>query len=263
MGLFQRDLAKNKRNLLASCNHLGRLMLFTEDFIDSLKDDPVSGTIALCERVTQETQPDTSSSWSSEDYLVLQEAYALLVEVMESKLLSVNINPPQILGKGGREECQNIYSWIMAVKTWCTAEESKLRVASLRNRFRVSLGAGFAYEFSQGDLDRVQDLINQLRGIIAATEHFEREHQQRLLRRLERLQAEMHKKVSDLDRFWGLIGDAGVVVGKLGTDAKPIVDRIREIADIVWQTQSRTEELPSGTKLPQLENKPSSSADET
>ena len=65
-----------------------------------------------------------------------------------------------------------------------------------------------------------------------------------------------------MDRFWGLIGDAGVVVGKLGNDAKPIVDRIREIADIVWRTQSRAEELPSGTKLPQLENKPSSGADE-
>jgi hypothetical protein len=74
--------------------------------------------------------------------------------------------------------------------------------------------------------------------------------------------SELHKKVSDLDRFWGLIGDAGVVVGKLGENAKPIVDRIREIADIVWQTQSRAEELPSGTKLPQLEHKSPSSAEE-
>ena len=64
----------------------------------------------------------------------------------------------------------------------------------------------------------------------------------------------MHKKVSDLDRFWGLIGDAGVVLGKLGNDAKPIVDRIKEVAEIVWQTQSRAEELPSGTKIPLLSN---------
>jgi hypothetical protein len=69
---------------------------------------------------------------------------------------------------------------------------------------------------------------------------------------LERLQTELHKRVSDLDRFWGLIGDAGVVLGKLGSDAKPIVDRIREVADIVWRTQSRAEELPSGTRLPEL-----------
>ena len=70
----------------------------------------------------------------------------------------------------------------------------------------------------------------------------------------------MHKKVSDLDRFWGLIGDAGVAPGKLGNDAKPIVDRIREIAGITWNTQSRAEELPSGTSFPQLENKPTDEA---
>jgi hypothetical protein len=237
-------------------------MLFSEDFIDSLKDDPVSGTIALCDKAFEEIDLESNERWSSQDYAVLLEAYSLLVEVMESELLPVRVSYPQIHGVGDNKECQEIYQWIESVRARCVAEESKLRVASLRNRFRVSLGAGFAYEFSQGDLDRVQDLINQLREIIATTEHFEKDHQQRLLRRLERLQAEMHKKVSDLDRFWGLIGDAGVVVGKLGTDAKPIVDRIREIADIVWQTQSRTEELPSGTKLPQLENKPSSSTDQ-
>ncbi len=38
-------------------------------------------------------------------------------------------------------------------------------------------------------------------------------------------------------------------------DAKPIVDRIREIADIVWQTQTRAEELRSGTSMPFLEKR--------
>jgi len=232
-------------------------MLFSEDFVEALKDDPVPGTISLCDKAIAELRVESEEGWSPEDYSVLLEAYSLLIEVMESGLLPIRVSYPQILGMGGGDECQQLYQWITSVRTRCVAEESKLRVTSLRNRFRVSLGTGFAYEFSQGDLERVQGLINQLRELIAATENFEKEHQQRLLRRLERLQAEMHKKVSDLDRFWGLIGDAGVVVGKLGNDAKPIVDRIREIADIVWQTQSRAEELPSGTKLPQLENKPS------
>jgi hypothetical protein len=73
-----------------------------------------------------------------------------------------------------------------------------------------------------------------------------------LLSRLEKLQSELHKRVSDLDRFWGLVGDAGVVLGKLGTDAKPIVDRVREIAQITWKTQSRTEELPSNISNPMI-----------
>lgn len=73
-----------------------------------------------------------------------------------------------------------------------------------------------------------------------------------ILKRLENLQSELHKRVSDLDRFWGLVGDAGVVLGKLGKDAKPIVDRVREVAEIAWKTQARTEELPSSSPNPML-----------
>ena len=60
--------------------------------------------------------------------------------------------------------------------------------------------------------------------------------------------------MADLDRLWGLVGDAGVAIGKFGKDAKPIVDRIREISDIVWRTQSRAEELPSDTPMELISN---------
>ena len=120
---------------------------------------------------------------------------------------------------------------------------------------RASLESGFLYVFTQGDLERIQLLINQLRTLVAESTIFEAEHQRRLLLRLERLQAELHKKVSDLDRLWGLVGDAGVALGKFGKDVKPMLDRIREIVDIVWRTQARAEELPSGSKPPLIEDK--------
>lgn len=237
-------------------------MLFSEESVECLRDDPVRGTIAFCDKAIAELGTDSQEGWSAEDYSVLLETYSLLLEVMESGLLPIRVTPPSLLGTGGSQECQQLYQWVAAVRTQCVAEESKLRITSFRNRFRASLGAGFVYEFSQGDLDRIQTLVDQLRQHLATTDELDKEHQQRLLRRLERLQTELHKKVSDLDRFWGLIGDAGVVIGKLGTDAKPIVDRIREVTDIVWRTQSRAEELPSGTKLPQLEGKPTDVTDD-
>jgi len=236
-------------------------MLFDDEFIGALRDDPVRGTIALCDRTISQFDFQNTDGWTDEDFSILIESYSLLVEVIEAGLLPIKLRYPAI-DNGGAEDCPKLYKYLTEIRQLCTSEETKLRVASLRNRFRASLGTGFTYEFSQGDLEKVQGLVNQLREMIAATTSLEREHQQRLLRRLEKLQAEMHKRMSDLDRFWGLIGDAGVVLGKMGTDAKPIVDRIREIADIVWQTQSRAEELPSGTKLPQLENKPTSGAEE-
>jgi hypothetical protein len=228
-------------------------MLYDDDFLDLLRDDPVPGTLKLCHRALDVS--GDHDGWTTEDFDALVEAYALLTEVIDAKLLPLELKYPKFQGPFSTTACQGLFSFIQEVRDLCEAEQSKLRVDALRSRFRANLGKGFSYEFSQGDLDRVQALLNHLREEISACNQLEREHQQRLLRRLERLQSELHKRVSDLDRFWGLIGDAGVVLGKIGNDAKPIVDRIREIADIVWQTQSRAEELPSGTKLPQLEHK--------
>jgi len=229
-------------------------MQFDDDFLATLRDDPVTGTLALCEKAFSNINPN-GVGWSEDDYEILIEAYSLLVEIIDSDLLPIKTSYPSINGISN-EDCPKIFAFITNMHSRISGEAAKLKVDSLRSKFRASLKSGFAYEFSQGDLDQVQNLLNELREQITNAHQLDKEHQQRLLRRLEKLQSELHKKVSDLDRFWGLIGDAGVVFGKLGNDAKPIVDRVREIADIVWQTQSRAEELPSGTSIPMLSNKP-------
>lgn len=238
-----------------------KFLLFTDEFIENLRADPVTGSITLCDLTIKKLNLNAHIAWTEADLAILLETCALLKELMEARLLPISVDLP-ITGGLSLDQCKKLCEFIQVVGEECKREESKLRFASFRSRFRNSLGSGFAFEFSQGDLDRVQELINQLRTLISAGTSLDEEHRQRLLRRLEKLQSELHKKVSDLDRFWGLIGDAGVVLAKLGNDAKPIVDRIREITEIVWQTQSRTEELPSGTKLPQLDNKPISGGEE-
>ena len=129
------------------------------------------------------------------------------------------------------------------------AIQKDVNLEELRARFAIKFASAFAFEFSDGDLKRVQTLVNELRDIITSTEELEEDHKRRLLRRLEKLQSELHKRMSDLDRFWGLVGDAGIVMAKLGQDAKPIVDRIREIAEIVWCVQGKAAQLPSNTPL--------------
>ncbi|OIQ99523.1 hypothetical protein GALL_184600 [mine drainage metagenome] len=228
-------------------------MLFSEEFLASLKDDPIVGTSELIKKAQGELIED-QNAWHDSDYNVLIETYALLFELIESNLLE--IEPPDFELTGNQStDCSQINQWLNFVDSLIASKASKLKLESLKSHFKTSLGTTFCYEFSQGDLERIQTLINQLRDMVSQSNHFEKDHQRRLLKRLESLQAEMHKRVSDLDRFWGLIGDAGVVLGKFGKDAKPFVDRIRDIADIVWRTQSRAEELPSGTSSPLLENK--------
>lgn len=225
-------------------------MLFDEAFISELKEDPIGGVIAIYNLVNRELS-DGLEDWSNSDYEALAEGFALIDSAIESGLISYDAPKPEITGVMP-EDCSALISYIRGIEKHYSSQATKLKFDRLKSSFKLSLGAGFCYEFSQGDLTKIQSLLNELREQIASSDHFEPEHQQRLLRRLEKIQCELHKKVSDLDKFWGLIGDAGVALGKFGKDAKPLVDRIKEIAEIVWQTQSRAEELPSGTPIPLL-----------
>ncbi|MCU8203536.1 hypothetical protein M2G83_21090 [Vibrio vulnificus] len=129
-----------------------------------------------------------------------------------------------------------------------------LNISDMNQKYSHMLKSSFAYEFSQGDYERVQRLINELREHISSSTIIDDSHKHRLLKKLERLQSELHKRVPDLDRLWGLVGDAGVALGKFGDDVKPLVDRVKEIAGITWNTQKRAEELPSETPNPMLES---------
>jgi uncharacterized protein YoxC len=229
-------------------------MLFSNELLSSLRDDPVQGVIEVCRIVTESLEEDPEG-WSDADYKTLLEGYALLTEIIDAGLLLPNMILNVSVTGDRNSDCSGLYSLINALAAECISQTAKMKFASLKTHFKISLGSAFHYEFSQGDLTKVQELINEIRTLISAATALEKEHQQRLLRRVEKLQSEMHKKVSDLDRFWGLVGDAGVVLGKLGEDAKPIVDRVKEVAEIVWRTQARAEELPSGTKIPLLGTK--------
>lgn len=228
-------------------------MFFTEDFISELAENPAEGARKAIEMVRNNFDP--GSGYTDDDYEKLLECYALIEGLIEAHLLD-GTNLPQVnLSLEPALACVQIQTFLSKVDDACRSFTAVAKFDSLKSKIQLSLNKGFCYEFSQGDLDRIQHLVNDLRKLIADSEALHEEHRGRLLKRLEKMQSELHKKVSDLDRFWGLIGDAGVVVGKLGTDAKPIVDRIKEIADIVWQTQARTEELPSGTNMPLLGSK--------
>lgn len=89
------------------------------------------------------------------------------------------------------------------------------------------------YEFSDTDFKRVHELVRELRDLIRGSSLITEEHKRRLLRRLEAMHAELHKKTSDIDRFWGFIGEAGIAMRKFGEDLAPISERVLELGGIV------------------------------
>lgn len=226
-------------------------MLFDDQLLTRITDSPVLGVAEALDLTFSRLDFESATGWSDKEYMCLLEALALLEELAEAQIFTPHNIAPDITGVRD-DDCPEISKYLREVQTACESEKGKLQFSAIRSRLGNALRTTFGYEFTEGDLSRIQVLLNELRELISSSTRFEESHQRRLLSRLEKLQAEMHKRVGDLDKFWGLVGDAGVAMGKFGSDAKPIFDRVREITGIVWRTQARAEELPSDAPQPLL-----------
>lgn len=225
-------------------------MLYSDEFVASISEAPIERVSEALDAAFGELE-ESEGEWSQREHAAMLECYALISELAEAGIFSPPITRPNISGNRA-SDCSAILEFLRQADVFCEREKGKLQYVAIKSRLKTALRSSFAYEFSAGDVERVQQLLNELRELISNSSLFEQTHQRRLLLRLEKLQAEMHKRVGDLDKFWGLLGDAGVAVGKFGDDVKPIVDRIREITGIIWRTQARAEELPSDAPLPLL-----------
>lgn len=226
-------------------------MLYSDEFLETFATDPIAATKEACRMALAALRE--GSGWSISELEAVEEADVLMVELQAADLLPASYDPaPMEADRPRRDRAAVVVAALRELFSACERLEIQARKEALATRIRLGLGSQFAYEFAPADIERIQKLLNELRDYVSTATGFKADHQRRILARLESLQSELHKRVSDLDRFWGLVGDAGVVLAKLGNDAKPIVDRVREIADIVWNTQGRAEQLPSSAKPPQI-----------
>jgi len=220
--------------------------VFDDDFINELSDDPKVGLFEICEQYLSLID---SPRFKFENYL---EAYALAEAFIKANEMDIAM-PPLSLKTGTHDETSEMVTnffnaQLNGLRTYIESDKEERALQHYRGRFSTHISKSFAYEFSDGDLERMKGLTIQLKDLVHTSAYFEEKYQKRLLNRIEILQEKLHKRQANLDHFWGLVGDAGVVVGKLGTNAKPFVDRVKEITNIIWRIQARSEELPSDSK---------------
>jgi hypothetical protein len=225
--------------------------MFVDDFLNTIPDDPADASFKLITMFAEfdlNCQRQKTSVTHYEDYLG---AFGICQAFVDT--LDINVDNPELTtNKDGNIDIIRKYFQLTSKSI------SERKVESTTSKVRDILLKKYElfqiYEFSDGDLKKIQSNLNELRDIINNTDIYEGEHKQRILNKLERLQMELHKKMPSLDKLWGLFGDAGVAMGKFGDDAKPFFDRVKEILQIVWRTQARAEELPTATPLPLLSN---------
>lgn len=226
--------------------------MLDDEFVENLPDDPIGAVQAIYEKFEQFKKAVRTNPGNYEDVSDQSLQFLSLMTVIVEKFDINHLRKVPAASGVENENTNNTIAYFKTVYTWIQEERSKKKLSGGEDRFRVLLANTFSYEFSDDETTRINQLISELREIISKSELFEEGHKQRLLRRLERLQSEVHKKVSDLDRFWGLVGDAGVALRKFGEDARPIVDRVREITQIIWGAQAKAEGLPASDTIPLL-----------
>jgi hypothetical protein len=93
---------------------------------------------------------------------------------------------------------------------------------------------------SREEMVDLQQLLGQLGALIGVSRLIAAEHRRRLETRLERLHLALRAHMPSLDMFWGLVGDARYTVGAAGREARQILDRLDDIAGILWAAESRS-----------------------
>lgn len=227
-------------------------MAFDESFIEALPDNPELAGKEILDALIHfhKNLPGDEEVNHYDDYL---RTFTLLCVFAESHGIYL---PIPLFSVNVKDNILRIVQFFSNARAPIIQKFASGNTDKYKTVIERKFGKRFHYQFSDGDIKRIQVLINELREIIKDTESLDIDHRTRLLKRLEKLQSELHKTVSDLDRFWGLLIEGSIVLKKIGENAKPIVDRIQEIINIVWRVQARAEELPSNVplELPSSEN---------
>lgn len=215
---------------------------FTEAFLSSIPNELWPGVRRIC---------DAWGETPDNDFDIYLEGYALLKEFTAAHGLPIaDIDTTKQVGLV-RTQISDLFRHL---GDRATREVNTLTLESSRSRFRNHFGSAVVFELSDGDVSRIQELIDLLRKEISQCETLTQSHRQRVLAKLEKLQGEIHKKESDFDKYYGVAVEVFALAKKAGEAALPWAKCVREILQIVWNSQSRALGLPSTTPMEFLPN---------
>ncbi len=120
-----------------------------------------------------------------------------------------------------------------AARTELTGRHSRGYFESKTEEYLSLFSRAQVYEFGEAEYKRVHELIGELQDLCRDSTLIGEEYKRRLLRRLEASRAELHRKTTEIDRFWSFLAEAGVTMRKYGEDLKPVADRVRELTKLV------------------------------
>lgn len=231
-----------------------------KDLSEGLPADPFEALVILADRYDEwykQLVPSTARVTGSDFREIennIETAYEF-VGLAQALLEAVGErSSPLDLSCDAFTRLQKISMYFSGIRTAHRGAAGRSQIERAKTKYSQRLGISQPYEFTDGDLARLQVLVNELRDAIQGCEQISPNHKARLLARLEKLQRELHKRMSDLQDFWSVCVEASAALGQCGQNLKPLVDRIGELMKIAYNTYLRSNQLLSTTPLPRIES---------
>ena len=98
------------------------------------------------------------------------------------------------------------------------------------------------------EVEAIENHIKEARSKIRVSKAFDQKHKDRLLQRLEKLQAEIHKKLSDKDVFLAAMTEVTAAVGQSAENLNPVAKLFRYMLKITDGRSDSPLQLPSPPK---------------
>jgi len=216
--------------------------MFDEKFVKELPQDILKAQQIICEHFKELW--DTTSGEDALTFCLQAMAFAQVFVKIHSLDLKVPFLDHRINDSSKIRVVSNFFdNWKSNVEVKLKQLEQTDTYETAKDHYASMFGKGVFYEFSDDDFSRVQTLLNNLRDLLTKSKDFEEDHRTRLLKKLEALQSELHKKMSNFDKFWGFFIDSGIALTKFWENAKPFRDDIKEIVEIVSRTQAKAENV--------------------
>lgn len=226
-------------------------MEFSKELYARISTEPLTVGLEVCRNVRQRV----TAAGADLQIPLLLEAGKILGAMADNQLITIKATLPAIVdGKPRRAtEFYNYISNVLAELEAIVVRDKNLELeAQIDQELTRVISSQFGYELTEGDLKEVQTLLDQLRSAITESTELKEDHKQRLLKRLEKVQSELHKKLSTLDSLYCFAIEVSVAAGTIGRNAEPLARAAKAIAGIAWRTHGHAEGLPSGAISPLL-----------
>jgi len=225
-------------------------MLISDELLDRANVEPLDAGIEVCHKYFEAQSKVLFKDFQPESIEIIK----FFQFMKQAGLLDFKSNFPRI--ENGQVDVAYTKSFAAELLEELKSIEKHQNALKLEEeleaRFTQRIKGSFGYEFTEGDLKEIQALVNKLRDLITACSELDEDHRRRITKKLEQVQQELHKKISTLDHIYALAIEASIVAGKVGENAKPLIEAAKELMGISWRTHAHTEGLPSGTEAPML-----------